>query len=78
MDLIRNWFKTISDNPQLTLLVILLVFVTLALMLTADILAPFLAAVVLAYLLQVFIDASSAMAFHHGCPSHWCSSCLCC
>ena len=56
MDLIRNWFKTISDNPQLTLLVLLLVFVTLALILTANILAPFLAAVVLAYLLQVFID----------------------
>ncbi len=56
MDLIRNWFKTISENPQLTLLVLLLIFVTLALMLTADILAPFLAAAVLAYLLQVFID----------------------
>ena len=56
MDIIRNWFKTISDNPQLTLLVLLLVFVTIAIALTADILAPFLAAVVLAYLLQVFID----------------------
>jgi len=56
MDLIRNWFKTISDNPQLTLLMLLLIFVTVALMLTADILAPFLAAVVLTYLLQVFVD----------------------
>lgn len=56
MDLIRNWFKTIADNPQLTLLMILLIFVTAALVLTAGILAPFLAAVVLAYLLQVFID----------------------
>lgn len=56
MDLIRNWFKTISDNPQLTLLMALLIFVTAALALTVDILAPFLAAVVLAYLLQVFID----------------------
>ena len=56
MDLIRNWFKTVSDNPQLTLLMALLIFATAALALTADILAPFLAAVVLAYLLQVFID----------------------
>ena len=56
MDLIRNWFKTVSDNPQLTLLMALLIFTTAALALTADILAPFLAAVVLAYLLQVFID----------------------
>lgn len=56
MELIRNWFKTISDNPQLTLLILLLVVATTALVLTADILAPFLAAVVLAYLLQVFVD----------------------
>ncbi len=56
MDIIRNWFRTISDNPQLTLLILLLTFVTVALVFTADILAPFLAAVVLAYLLQVFID----------------------
>ncbi len=56
MDLIRNWFKRISDNPQLTLMMLLLIFVTIALMLTVDILAPFLAAVVLAYLLQVFVD----------------------
>ncbi len=56
MDIIRNWFKTISDNPQLTLLILLLIFATTALVLTADILAPFLAAVVLAFLLQVFID----------------------
>ena len=56
MDVIRNWFKTVSDNPQLTLLMALLIFTTAALALTADILAPFLAAVVLAYLLQVFID----------------------
>jgi len=56
MGLIRNWFKTISENPQLTLLVLLLIFVTVTLALTADILAPFLAAVVLAYLLQVFIE----------------------
>jgi putative permease len=56
MDLIRNWFKTVSDNPQLTLLMALLIFTTAALALTADILAPFLAAVILAYLLQVFID----------------------
>jgi putative permease len=56
MELICNWFKTISDNPQLTLLILLLVVATTALVLTADILAPFLAAVVLAYLLQVFVD----------------------
>ncbi|NKB42940.1 MAG: AI-2E family transporter [Alphaproteobacteria bacterium] len=56
MDIIRNWFKTISDNPQLTLLILLLIAATTALALTADILAPFLAAVVLAYLLQVFVD----------------------
>lgn len=56
MDIISNWFKTISDNPQLTLLILLLVFATTALVLTANILAPFLAAVVLAYLLQVFVD----------------------
>ena len=56
MDIIRNWFKTISDNPQLTLLIFLLIAATTALALTADILAPFLAAVVLAYLLQVFVD----------------------
>lgn len=56
MDILRNWFKTISDNPQLTLLILLLIFATTALVLTADILAPFFAAVVLAFLLQVFID----------------------
>lgn len=56
MDIIRNWFKTISDNPQLTLLILLLVVVTTSIALTASILAPFLAAVVLAYLLQVFVD----------------------
>lgn len=56
MDLIRNWFKTVADNPQLTLLILLLLFATTALALTAGILAPFLAAVVLAYLLQVFVE----------------------
>lgn len=56
MDIIRNWFKTISDNPQLTLLILLLVVATTAIVLTAGILAPFLAAVVLAYLLQVFVE----------------------
>lgn len=61
MDILRNWFKTISDNPQLTLLIILLIFATTALVLTADILAPFFAAVVLAFLLQVFIDKLEAL-----------------
>jgi putative permease len=56
MDIIRNWFKTISDNPQLTLLILLFVFATTTIALTAHILAPFLAAVILAYLLQVFVD----------------------
>jgi len=56
MDIIRDWYKTISKNPQLTLLVLLLVLVTTAIILTADILAPFITALVLAYLLQVFID----------------------
>ncbi|MGY8962613.1 MAG: AI-2E family transporter [Rhodospirillales bacterium] len=56
MNIISNWFKTISENPQLTLLILLLVFVTTSILLTASILAPFLAAVVLAYLLQVFVD----------------------
>lgn len=71
MDIIRNWFKTISDNPQLTLLVLLLILVTATLVLTADILAPFLAAVVLAYLLQVFIDRLE----HYG-VSPWLSIAL--
>ncbi|MBP01781.1 MAG: AI-2E family transporter [Rhodospirillaceae bacterium] len=56
MDVFQNWFKKVSGNQQIILLILLLSCFSVVLILTARILAPFFAAVVLAYLLQVFID----------------------
>jgi len=56
MDILRNWFKSTFNNPQLLLLIIILLGLAFLLILTADILAPLLVAIVLSFLLQVFID----------------------
>ena len=56
MSLIRDWYNAIAGNNQLAMLLILLVAGTAFVVLTARTLAPFYAAVTIAYVLQVASD----------------------
>ena len=56
MSLIRDWYNAIAGNNQLAMLLILLAAGTTFVVLTAGILAPFYAAVTIAYVLQVASD----------------------
>ncbi len=56
MSLIRDWYNAIAGNNQLAMLLMLLVVGTVIVVLTARILAPFYAAVTIAYVLQVASD----------------------
>ena len=56
MSLIRDWYNAIAGNNQLALLLVLLVVGTAFVVLTAGMLAPFYAAVTIAYVLQVASD----------------------
>lgn len=52
MELITGWFKRQMENPEVVLLVLLLGVGCLFILFFADILSPFLASVIIAYLLQ--------------------------
>ena len=56
MSLIRDWYNAIAGNNQLAMLLILLAAGTAFVVLTARMLAPFYAAVTIAYVLQVASD----------------------
>ncbi len=56
MSLIRDWYNAIAGNNQLAMLLILLAAGTVFVVLTAHMLAPFYAAVTIAYVLQVASD----------------------
>lgn len=52
MKLLRDWFERHFSNPQVVLLTVLLLILTAAIVFLANMLAPLVAAIVLAYLLQ--------------------------
>jgi putative permease len=56
MQLLRDWYDGVARNNQLALLLTLLAVGTIFVVLTAHILAPFYAAVTIAYVLQVAMD----------------------
>ena len=56
MTLIRDWYNAIAGNYQLAMLLILLVVGTAFVVFTAQMLAPFYAAITIAYVLQVASD----------------------
>lgn len=56
MSLIRDWYNAIAGNNQLAMLLVLLVVGTAFVAFTAGMLAPFYAAVTIAYVLQVASD----------------------
>lgn len=53
MDLLRDWYNIIARNNELAMLLVLLVLGTAFVVVTADILAPFYAAVTIAYVMDV-------------------------
>ena len=53
MDLLRDWYNIVARNNQLALLLVLLCVGTVFVAVTADILAPFYAAVTIAYVMEV-------------------------
>src|SRR3954469_5299800 len=57
MDLLRDWYNIIARNNQLAMLLVLLFFGTLFVVITADILAPFYAAMTIAYVMDVSMTA---------------------
>jgi len=52
MDLVRDWFRRHLDDPQVVVLTVLLVVITLGILFVAGMLVPVIAALVIAYLLQ--------------------------
>lgn len=56
MNMLTDWYRNVASNRPLTLLLFVFVAMTLFVTLTAHMLAPFFAAVVFAYLLQIAMD----------------------
>ncbi len=52
MEFIRNWFRRHFSNPQLVILALLLIIGSVLIIILGEMLAPVLASVVLAYLLE--------------------------
>ncbi|MEQ8966613.1 MAG: AI-2E family transporter [Azospirillaceae bacterium] len=52
MDLVRDWFRRHLNDPQVVVLTVLLIVITLGILFVADMLVPVIAALVIAYLLQ--------------------------
>ena len=59
MDIIKSWFKRHFSNPQVVILGILLIFGTLVIIGLGKILAPALAAMIIAYLLEALVQKIS-------------------
>jgi putative permease len=66
MQLLFDWYEGVSRNKQLALLVSLLILGTIFVVLTAHILAPFYAAVTIAFVLQVAIDRMQRAGLGRG------------
>ncbi len=52
MELVREWFRRYASNPQVVLLMLLLIVGIVAIVLIGEMVAPFIAALVLAYILD--------------------------
>ena len=52
MELVREWFRRYASNPQVVLLVLLLLVGLLAVILIGEMVAPFITALVIAYILD--------------------------
>ena len=63
---IRDWFRRHLNNPQVTGLAILLLLGVGALMMVGDVLAPVLASIVIAYLLQSLVQLGQRHGLGHG------------
>lgn len=65
MKFIRDWFSRHFNDPQVVLLTVLLVGVTLAILFVADMLVPVIAALVIAYLLQGLVGRLQLLGVPH-------------
>lgn len=65
MDYLKNWFRKNFSNPQVVILMMLLVGLTAAIYLFGGMLAPVIAAVVLAYLLQGIVQRLENLGMPH-------------
>lgn len=65
MKFIRDWFSRHFNDPQVVLLTVLLVSVTLAILFVADMLVPVIAALVIAYLLQGLVGRLQRLGVPH-------------
>lgn len=65
MKLLRDWFERHFSNPQVVLLTILLVILTATIVFLASMLAPLVAAVVIAYLLQGLVVRLERIGIPH-------------
>ena len=52
MELVKQWFRRYASNPQVVLLVLLLIVGLLAIILVGEMVAPFITALVIAYILD--------------------------
>jgi putative permease len=66
MDLLRDWYNIIARNNQLALLLVLLLIGTVFIVITADILAPFYAAMTIAYVMDVSMRALQRRGVSRG------------
>src|SRR5690606_25554728 len=65
MKLLRDWFERHFSNPQVVLLTVLLVILTAAIVFLANMLAPLVAAIVIAYLLQGLVARLKRIGIPH-------------
>lgn len=65
MKLLRDWFERHFSNPQVVLLTVLLLILTAAIVFLANMLAPLVAAIVLAYLLQGLVGRLRQLGVPH-------------
>lgn len=66
MEYIKNWFRDQFSNPQVVILSILLVVLTATVYLFGNMLAPVIAAVILAYLLQGIVYRLEKLGLPHA------------
>ncbi len=65
MEFLSNWFRKNFSNPQVVILTMLLLGLTAAIYLFGDMLAPVIAAIVLAYLLQGIVQRLENLGMPH-------------
>ncbi len=65
MEYLRNWYHRHFSNPQVVILTMLLIGITLAVYLFGEMLAPVIAALILAYLLQGIVHRLQGLGVPH-------------